>query len=98
MGGRGRFGQDGLSMVDVTHDGTPKWWPAENCCVCRTPTRFWFTPRDVALCPPCAETATESSLPTKTEWFAAERAHAPRTFVNYDLINELATARPPAMS
>ena len=31
-------------------------WPKENCCVCRTPTSYWYGtgPLNVALCPTCA--------------------------------------------
>ena len=46
----------------------------EHCCLCRERTHFWYTPKDVALCRPCAKTATETALPTKEEWIAKERA------------------------
>jgi hypothetical protein len=48
--------------------------PLERCCLCRERTPFWFTPKDVALCRPCAKTATADKLPTKEEWIAKERA------------------------
>lgn len=41
--------------------------PAENCCVCQSPTRYWHA-SDVALCPSCAETVSRGALPTKAEW------------------------------
>ena len=46
----------------------------EHCCMCRTPTRFWHQPVDVALCPSCADTTAMEQLPTKAEWLAKERA------------------------
>jgi hypothetical protein len=46
----------------------------EPCSLCRTPTRHWYVPNDVALCEPCAETATPEQIPTKKEWCAKERA------------------------
>jgi hypothetical protein len=50
-------------------------WPKENCCVCRTPTSYWYGtgPLNVALCPTCATRATADSLPTKAQWIDAER-------------------------
>lgn len=63
--------------VRVTHeppDAYPGAWVLERCCVCRKQTRYWFTPKDIALCLDCAETATPESLPTKDEWFDSERA------------------------
>lgn len=50
----------------------------ENCCLCRTPTSHWYTAKDVALCEPCASTATDADIPSKTEWFEKERALRPR--------------------
>ena len=51
-------------------------WPKENCCVCRTPTSYWYGtgPLNVALCPTCATRATADSLPTKAQWIDAEEA------------------------
>lgn len=51
----------------------------ERCCVCDTRTTFWYTPKDVALCPTCAETADATALPTKAQWCADQwRRHPPR--------------------
>lgn len=49
----------------------------ENCCLCRAPTAFWYVPKDVALCPKCAVTASPESIPTKKEWIDKERALRP---------------------
>ena len=65
-------------MIELTHDGEPAWEVAERCCLCRTPTRFWFTPKDVACCPECGATATPDMLPSKTEWLAKEDALSPK--------------------
>lgn len=54
--------------VEVFHDGEPKWWPAEECCLCSAKTRFWYLPNDVALCETCAATHDDSRIPTKREW------------------------------
>ena len=50
-------------------------WPKENCCLCRTPTSYWYGTgsRNVALCQGCAIRAESSKLPTKAEWIEAER-------------------------
>lgn len=45
----------------------------EHCCLCRVPTRFWYKPKDVALCVDCAKTATVAKLPSKSAWCTAER-------------------------
>lgn len=62
--------------VQVEHDGTE--WPEvqENCCMCRTPTRYWYGSgqSNVALCPSCAEVCDTSILPNKKEWIAFERS------------------------
>ena len=49
--------------------------PLELCCVCRHPTSWWYGsgPKNVALCPECAEAINEEELPTKAEWLAKER-------------------------
>lgn len=66
--------------LKVVHDGWQPGEPMENCCLCFIRTPYWHQPRDVALCPSCAETAKISDLPTKAEWCAAVRARFP-TFV-----------------
>lgn len=46
----------------------------ELCCLCRTPTRFWYGTGalNVALCQDCAKSASKNDIPTKDEWFAKE--------------------------
>lgn len=39
----------------------------EHCCFCATKTQFW-SKKDVAVCPPCAETHEEADVPSKEEW------------------------------
>ncbi len=59
-------------------------WPKENCCVCRTPTSYWYGTgaMNVALCPTCATRATAENLPTKAQWIDAEkRANKRPSFV-----------------
>lgn len=65
-------------MLKVTHDGSSKREPSENCCLCHRPTRFWWGkgPANVALCESCAKTAKRTDLPTKEEWFLLEGARA----------------------
>ena len=43
----------------------------EQCCICGIKTRYWYDPRDVALCTTCAKTAKSSEIPTKIKWFAS---------------------------
>lgn len=55
--------------------------PFEPCCVCSTPTPYWTVGRkggDVALCPTCGETANDSDIPTKAEWFQRHASRGPR--------------------
>lgn len=60
--------------LKVVHDGSEPGEPAENCCLCRAPTRWWWGTgaRNVALCPTCATRASADSLPTKAQWIDAE--------------------------
>lgn len=46
----------------------------ERCCLCRAETRFWFTPKDVALCEDCSKAAEAKDIPSKADWFKKERA------------------------
>jgi recombinational DNA repair protein (RecF pathway) len=46
--------------------------PHERCCICRKPTPYWYRPRDVALCRPCARITRKANVPTKAQWFAKE--------------------------
>lgn len=43
-------------------------WPLENCALCFKPTRYWYEPKDIALCQSCAKTAEAEALPSKVEW------------------------------
>lgn len=45
---------------------------AENCCICREPTYYWYQPKDVALCKKCAHTIEEEDIPTKIDWILQE--------------------------
>ena len=58
--------------LKLTHDGSSPGDVQERCCMCRAPTRWWYAPADVALCPPCGKTTKRDSLPTKREWCAKE--------------------------
>ena len=60
--------------LKIVHDGTSDGDIAENCCMCRAPTRFWHGKGDknVALCPACAKKHKASELPSKKAWCARE--------------------------
>lgn len=58
--------------LKIVHEGFMEG-PMENCCMCRTPTRWWHL-SDVALCPACAKKTKRTALPTKQEWVEKERA------------------------
>lgn len=60
-------------MLELTHDGEPRSEVAERCCFCRKPTRFWFAPKDVAVCSSCAVEALPDAVPSKAEWCSKER-------------------------
>ena len=45
----------------------------ENCFSCRTPTEFWFLPKDAALCPECAAIVSEEDIPSKIDWILKEQ-------------------------
>ena len=69
--------------VEVTKDPHPEP-PYERCCFCRAPTPWWYFPpgmhrrkkncNEVACCLACAGEHEPADMPTKDEWFAAERA------------------------
>jgi hypothetical protein len=59
--------------MKVVHDGTGPADPAERCAFCRSKTRFWFAPKDVAVCQECALTRAESEVPSKRAWIDRER-------------------------
>ena len=66
--------------LKVKHDGSAVSELSERCCLCRTHTRYWYPPKDVALCPGCAKTAKRSDIPTKTEWYRKERESEAREY------------------
>lgn len=47
--------------------------PNEQCCFCWRPTQFWHTPKDVAVCPSCAQTHEPEEVPDKKTWCAEAR-------------------------
>lgn len=55
-------------MIEVVHDREPKWMPAEPCAFCKTPTRYWYVPHDVAVCEACAAQHEVSEVPKKRDW------------------------------
>ena len=60
-------------MIEVTHDGEPGWEVAEKCCFCNTPTRYWYTIKDVAVCQSCAQVKSHQEVPSKRDWCNANR-------------------------
>lgn len=52
--------------IPVTKDDAPD--PGEHCCFCYRLTRFWYEPKDVAVCQSCADTHEPSEVPTKAIW------------------------------
>jgi hypothetical protein len=60
-------------MIEVTHDGTGPGDPAERCCFCRAATRYWYRPKDVAVCTKCAPHADDADVPAKRIWCRRER-------------------------
>lgn len=58
-------------MIEVVHANSPNWELAEKCTFCEKPTKYWYTPKDVAVCPNCAETHNPQDVPTKREWLNA---------------------------
>lgn len=72
--------------LKVTHDGSAPGEVAENCCVCRIPTRYWWGKgeRNVAICQACALSAKAEDMPTKKDWIAKERSLSQRRLVATD--------------
>jgi hypothetical protein len=60
--------------IEVTHDGEREWQPGEPCAFCSRPTRYWFTPKDVAVCLICALAHEAADVPSKKEWFVSNEA------------------------
>jgi hypothetical protein len=61
-------------VVHEIPDGTQ-----DPCCMCGTPTAFWYEPRDVPLCEPCSnrKDVTLRSLPDKASWARKFRHYKP---------------------
>jgi hypothetical protein len=60
--------------LKVVHEGSDLAdEPAERCCMCRARTRYWYEPKDVALCPSCAEVTAAKNVPSKETWCEQER-------------------------
>lgn len=59
--------------ITVVHDGTGENDVRERCAFCRAKTRYWFAPKDVAVCLACSEIKNARDVPTKRDWCAAER-------------------------
>lgn len=60
--------------IPVTHDQDEiNDGISERCCFCRAPTRYWYLPKDVAVCPDCAPYAKAEDVPAKREWCNRER-------------------------
>lgn len=49
----------------------------EHCCFCFRTTVYWHAPKDVAVCPTCAEVHDESEVPSKKDWCASVVAKFP---------------------
>lgn len=47
--------------------------PLERCCFCKSPTDYWYTKLDVAVCPSCAQTRKPEEVSTKQQWCDSER-------------------------
>jgi len=60
-------------MIEVSLEPEPDLRVIEHCCFCRRPTRYWYTPKDVACCPDCAKHAEKKDVPSKKIWFRRER-------------------------
>jgi hypothetical protein len=74
--------------VSVAVVREPKWLRTgfgelERCCFCGRSTPFWYFPpgmrrrkrncNEVACCPGCAAAHEPSEMPSKEEWFNAQR-------------------------
>lgn len=59
--------------LPIVHDGSRPNQLRERCCMCRESTPYWYAPKDVALCPSCADKTSLSELPSKREWCEKER-------------------------
>lgn len=57
-------------MVKVTKEPEEFGPPLEPCSICYERTKFWYVPKDVALCQRCAKTAKPDDIPSKERWCA----------------------------
>lgn len=61
-------------MIEVTREpddfcrklGIPETF--EKCCFCWKSTRFWYAPKDVAVCELCASASDPDDVPDKETW------------------------------
>ena len=61
--------------------GFPSWFETEHCCFCGAKTVHWHTPKDVAVCEPCAEIHEPVDVPSKAEWCASPQGRGIRVDV-----------------
>ena len=40
----------------------------ESCVICGAPTPYWYSVKDVPLCPDCALVSPHDQIPSKEEW------------------------------
>jgi hypothetical protein len=72
-----------MTLPVIQEPGDFTGQPAEHCCLCRAHTRFWYQPKDVALCLTCAEAAADTDIPSKADWCAKERELSPQLVPYY---------------
>lgn len=61
-----RNGEQLMLTVERESDKMPP--PYERCCICGTPTPYWYLPKDVALCQECAKITVYENIPEKDQW------------------------------
>lgn len=64
--------------IEVTQE-PPSSEPSERCCFCWQRTRFWYEPKDVAVCPICAEASNPDDVPAKVAWCEEHARRYPRS-------------------
>jgi hypothetical protein len=57
-----------IKVVREPEEETRNWGALEQCCFCWKRTPFWYEPKDVAVCPECAETHKAKDVPKKEIW------------------------------
>ena len=56
-------------MIKVKHEPMDLMEaPPEKCFRCGCETRFWYEPKDVAVCRECAKSLGASDVPSKAQW------------------------------